>query len=295
MKQLLLYLASFMVFQPLNAQDIDSLNNRIAELRGEIKALESEVAKTQGLIPPSYGWRKGFAGTVGLNATSLDNWVVNANPNSRATTLQGAFSGFTNLIEEKYFWRNAAIVNLGWQRLQIDKNSDEGSEFQPIADVFQVNSLFGWNLTPKLAISAMGELRTTLIRNSFDPGYIDLGAGITWTPIPNLVAVFHPLNYNIIIASEEKMFESSLGTKFMVDYAQEVFKGIKFVSNLTGFASYKELGELSNVTWTNRFAFTVFKGIGVGIDYALRWSPQETRDIDTDLQRLFLVGLSYSL
>jgi hypothetical protein len=37
--------------------------------------------------------------------------------------------------------------------------------------------------------------------NLNDPGYLDLGAGVTWTPIKDLIVVIHPLNYHFIFSS----------------------------------------------------------------------------------------------
>jgi hypothetical protein len=277
------------------AQNVDSLNARIAELRTQVGQLNSEIAKTQGLIPPTYGWSKNYAVTLGFNNTSFNNWTLNPNSNSRSTTIMASMAGGANLIKEKYFWRNNGLLNLGWQRLQLDKSSPEGENFQPMADLFRITSLFGWNLTEKLALSTLGQLRTSIIQNAFNPGYIDIGAGVTWTPMRNLVAVIHPLNYNLIIAEEALMFESSLGAQYRIDYNTDITKGVKFRTNLTGFASYSDFNNLSNLEWISGISFTAFKGIGIGLEYALRWAPQETRMLDANSQSYFLIGLSYAL
>jgi len=276
-------------------QLVDSLNARIAALKSQISTLNSELKATEARIPPTYGWRKAYTTTLGFTSTTLNNWQLNPNPNSTTTAIMASMAGSLNKIEEKYFWRNSGLLSMGWQKLQIDRNEPEGSEFQPTVDVFQITSLYGRNIAKNLALSALGELRTTIIENSFNPGYIDLGVGLTWTPIPNLVAVFHPLNYNIVIAEEALMYESSLGTKFVVDYNQEVLKGVKFRSNLTGFASYSNFNDLSNISWISGISFTAFKGLGIGLEYALRWAPQETQMFDNNMQSYFLIGLNYSL
>lgn len=281
----------------VKAQDVDSLKSRINDLQSQVKTLESEIKKTQELIPPTYGWSKGFIATLGFNSTYLDNWQLNPNPNSTTMSIMASINAFANLKNEKQFWRNNATVSLGYQRQTLDRNDpDSPKSLEPTVDVFQINSLYGRKINDKLAYSGMGEVRATILENRFDPGYVDLGVGITWTPIPNLVAVFHPINYNFIIASEDLMYESSPGTKIVVDYNQEVFSGMKLRSNLSGFGSYTEFSELSNFTWTTGISFTAFKGIGVGLEYSLRWSPQETRMIEAgDIQNYFLLGLTYSL
>lgn len=63
--------------------------------------------------------------------------------------------------------------------------------------------LYGRNLSEKWAASALMEYRTTIIDNFNDPGYLDVGIGVTWTPIDNLIVVIHPLNYNFVFAKND--------------------------------------------------------------------------------------------
>lgn len=119
----------------------------------------------------------------------------------------------------------------------------------------------------------MAEYRTTIIKNFNDPGYLDLGVGITWTPIENLVVVVHPLNYNFVFADNDAIFESSLGAKVVANYNRS-FGGLKFNSNLSAFMSYED-SDLSNWTWINSLSYTVWKGIGLGFELGLRDSKQE--------------------
>lgn len=280
----------------LSAQNVDSLNARKAELRDQIKSLESELKSTTAMIPPTYGWRFDFGGTLGFSLSSLDNWTRSPNPNSVTSSIQASLSGRANLRQEKYFWRNSAQLNLGWQKLDLKREDvEDESKYQPTVDVLQLTSLFGYKITPKLSLSALAEFRTTVIEDAFDPAYLDLGVGATWTPNDNLLVTVHPLNYNFVFASDDSQFESSLGAKILVDYTQELLEGVRLRSNLSGFLSYEDMEELSNFTWTTGINFTAFKGIGVGIEYAVRWNKQETRLLDDDIQQYFLIGLSYNL
>lgn len=278
----------------LIGQDVDSLQARQADLTSEIDQLKSELTQTTKLIPPTFGWKKGFSGLLGFSLTEMNNWVSSPNPNSTTSTIQASFSGFVNLLEEKYFWRNSSQVNLGWQKLDLKRDDvEDESSYQLTVDVIQLTSHYGYNLVEDLAISALGELRTTLVEDSFDPAFLDLGIGGTWTPMQNLVVVVHPLNYNFIFSSDDSEFESSLGAKVIVDYRQQIIEGFNLRTHLTGFVSYEDADELSNYTWTTGVNFNAFKGIGVGIEYALRWNKQETQMMDDDLQSYFLLGLSY--
>jgi hypothetical protein len=264
--------------------ELSPIQAQIDPIKAQISAIDADIAKFPG-------WYKGAFGTLGLNFTGLNNWVVNPNPNSRATTILGSFNAFANKIESKYFWRNNAALNLGWQKLNL-KGDNSDAEFEPVTDLLTGTSLLGYNITSKIAMSALAEYRTTVIRNFNNPGYFDIGAGFTYSPLSNLVMVLHPINYNFIISDNDAKYTSSLGTKLVADYNAKLYKGIKWRSNLTSFLSYKSSSpSLSNFTWTNGFSFTLLKGIGVGIEHAIRSSKQESKD----MQSYYIVGLSYSL
>ena len=159
--------------------------------------------------------------------------------------------------------------------------------------MLNVTSLFGYNISKKLAASTLGEYRTSVIKNFNNPGYLDLGVGLTYTPMKNMIIVFHPLNYNFIFAENDSKFTPSLGCKIVGDYNTEIVKGINWRTNLTGFYSYKNnTPSLHNGTWTNWLGFNVWKGVGVGLEFALRMSDQEVLD---EIQNYYTVGLSYKL
>lgn len=293
---------SLVIVNGLSAQTKEELTAQRDDLQSQVAALQAQVTALNARIAaefPEYGWTTNFLGTIGVNLSSFSNWVTVALPESSNTTILGSFNSIANLNQKKYFWRNSLSVNLGWQRLIKDKNNstEEENKFSQTADIFNINSLYGYRLSDKLAVSTLGEYRTNLLNNFNNPGFLDLGVGVTWTPISNLVVVMHPINYNFIFSNEGTDFVSSLGSKVVADYVESIAGKINWRSNLSGFLSYKDITEFSNFTWTNGFSFTAFKGIGVGLEYALRWNRQETLAFGSDshMQQYFIVGLSYKL
>lgn len=303
MKKLLALCTFCFLALGLSAQTMEELKSTMTEKEGLIAAKEGEIAALKGevdalklQIEGPVIWTHGAFGTIGFNVTDLSNWVTAGNPNSRATNIMGSFNAFINKDVEKYFWRNSGAVNLGWQKLVVDKDNEPAdSEFESTADNFILTSLLGYKLTDKLAMSALGEYRTTLINNFNNPGYLDIGVGFTYLPIKELVVVVHPLNYNFVFADEGTNFESSLGAKLVADYAKEVYPGFNYRSNLTSFISYSEPSDLSNFTWTNGLGFTAWKGIGVGLEYAMRLNKQETLGLNDDYQSYWIIGLTYNI
>lgn len=287
-------------------QSEEELKAALAQKNDSISAIQGRADNIQAQIDALPGWKVGAFGTIGGSLSNFSNWYAQGIPNNSSGNIGFTVNGFANLQREKFFWRNAANVNLSWIKLDDKDDPDDDEGFREAVDVFNISSLYGWKLSEKFAISALGEYRTTVLNNLNNPGYLDVGVGGTWTPTPNLVVVVHPLNYNFVFADEGDIFESSLGAKVVADYTREI-GAINFKSNLSAFMSY-ESSNLSNWTWINSFSYTLWKAIGVGFDFGLRSNRQEALNyaintlgdtgatfdsVDNDLQTYWTLGLSY--
>ncbi len=292
------FLLAMMVGVSSYAQSVQALKAEKEKKEKEIKKLQGEVKALTLKMDTRPGWKFGAMGTIGANFAGSKKWYSNAYPNSATGSIGIVLNGFANLDTPQYFWRNTGTLNLGWTKLDMDTTDDKSEGFEATTDVFKINSLYGYKLTPTLAASVMAEYRTTFIENFNNPGYLDLGAGLTWTPIQEFVMVVHPLNYNFVFSKSGSNYESSLGAKIMAEYNRE-FNGFKYRSNLTAFLSYSDVKELSNWTWANSLSFNLWKGIGVGLEVGLRQNKQEAKNLggatDNPLQSYWLLGLSYSL
>ncbi len=291
------------------AQTADELRVQMAPKKDSIAAIQGRVNALQAQLDALPGWKVGAFGTIGGSFSGFNNWFSQGIPNNSSGTIGFTVNAFANQQEEKFFWRNAATINLNWVKLDDKDDPTDDDGFRESTDVFNISSLYGIKLSDKFAVSGMGEYRTTLLSNFNDPGYLDLGVGGTWTPVTDLVVVIHPLNYNFVFSDADTIFNSSLGAKILVDYTKQL-GAVNFKSNLSLFQSY-ESGDLSNWTWTNSFAYTLWKVIGVGFDFGLRNNKQETlnyivnnaptpdptatfESIDNELQTYWTLGLSYS-
>jgi hypothetical protein len=306
MKKILLLLLLFVGFTSINAQTKEELLTQKAEKQAQADAFQGEADALQAQIDALPGWRTGAFGVIGGSLSNFNNWYSQGTPNNSSGNIGFTLNAHANLIQEKFFWRNALTTNLNWVKLDDKDDPTDDSNFSPTTDVFNVTSLYGRNITKTLAASALMEYRTTILDNFNDPGYLDLGIGGTWTPIENLIVVFHPLNYNFVFSEGDTVFESSLGAKIVADYTRDI-GAINFKTNFSMFQSYKS-SNYSNWTWTNSFSYTVWKMIGVGFDFGLRNNKQEALDyalntigdagatfdnIDNDLQTYYTLGLSY--
>ncbi|WP_224484254.1 DUF3078 domain-containing protein [Robertkochia aurantiaca] len=291
------------------AQTVDELKEIRDRKQDSVDALQSDIDDLTARIKKFPGWKYGAIGTVGFSLSQFDNWYAQGTPNVNSGKIGFTFNGYANLDRESFFWRNSANINLQWIKFDDLDDPDDEEGYREATDVFNLTSLYGYKLTDKLALSALGEYRTTILSNFNDPGYLDLGVGVTWTAIENeLVIVVHPLNYNLVFSDNgDDIFNSSAGAKVLADYIKQIGK-LKINSKFSGFYSYRD-SNYSNWTWTNVFGYTIWKGIGLGFEFGLRDNkqealnyavntlgmPDETFDtVDNNLQTYWLFGLNYS-
>ena len=324
MKKLVLLLLAFMPFGlALNAQTVDELKAMKADKEAAAAAILAEIADLDSKIKTFPGWKVGGLGILGFDLNQNNSWYALDNPTSKANGYGLNFTAFANLDQEKYFWRNALLTNLKQTNTTLDKNFDNSLELEEtlsaITDALDVSSLAGYKLTEKIAISAEGKYLSSLL-NFNNPGKLQLSAGATWTPIPNLVVLIHPLGYEFNWPNEN--FTSVAGAKIGASYGAEIIPGIAWTSNLSAFLPYSgderpltgikglaadswSAADLSNWTWINGFTFSVFKGIGVGLNVGLRSDKQlisnfaatqiPAVEYDNKLSSYYSLGLSYTL
>ncbi len=277
--------------------ELATLESELKDLSGRVNTLKGEVADLTEKMTPYPRWDVGTLGNLGVNFTSFTEWMPKSSPNTTAITIGFTGNGYANLQQKKYFWRNGANLTLGWLKFDDRDDSEDARDFRVAADALNITSLFGYKLSEKLALSALGEYRTSVLEKKFnDPGYLDIGAGATWTPVKDLVVVFHALNYNYIFSGDDFDYQSSLGCKIVADFTRKITDGLAWKSNLSAFMSY-EGSDLSNWTWINSFS-TAVKGIGLGLDIGLRGNKQEALAagrLDNPLQSYWILGLAYAL
>jgi hypothetical protein len=303
-------LCAFAIFisGALFSQTKEELKEQLKEKQAQADKFQSEANAIKAKIDALPGWRTGAFGTIGGSLSQFSNWYAQGTPNNEAGTIGFTFNAYANKIEDKYFWKNALNLNLNWVKFDDKDDPNDDDSFRAATDVFNISSLYGYRLNKKWAVSAFTEYRTTVIDNFNDPGYLDIGTGMTWTPNSDLTVVINPLNYNFVFASGETVFESSLGAKIVADYTKS-FGKLNLKTNLSTFQSY-EGSNLSNTTWTNSLSYTVWKNLGIGLDFALRDNKQEALNfaldnwdgtgttpdfdnIENDLQSFWTFGLSY--
>ena len=306
MKKIALLLIALFSISLIQAQTKEELKALKAEKTDSISALKKKEDAIQAEIDALPGWRLKATGTIGGSVSGFNNWYGKETPNSSVGNFGININAFADLIEDKYFWKNATNINIGWVKFDDRDDDSDSDNYEVATDVFNLSSLYGWKLSDKFAVSALMEYRSTLVNNFNNPGFLDLGVGGTWTPLPELLVVIHPANYNFVFSDGDSQYDSTFGAKVMADYTR-AFGGLNVKSNLSIFFSY-EGSEFSNYTWTNSFSYTFWKSLGVGFDFGLRKNHQEALNygliedpnatfdsVENELQSFWLLGLNITL
>ena len=318
----LLLVALICAIGTLSAQTLEELEAMKAEKQAAYEALKApadaakaEVDAIASQIANLPGWRFGGMGVVGFDLSGNDSWYAISNPfaTSRAYGLSAALSA--NLKQDKYFWNNLLNFNFAQSFTKPDEDADE---VEAITDALDFSSLFGYNLSPKWAVSAEARYLSTALQFN-DPGKLVASAGVTWLPIDNMVVIIHPIGYEKNWPGE---LVSATGAKIGATYSTNIVKNVAWTSNLTAFVPYAGgeatyvdnsdaevlldygAGDLVNWTWINGFSTTIWKGIGVGLNVGLRQDKQladkfqieaDGTESDNPLQLYYNFGLSYTL
>lgn len=299
------FLASF----GLNAQDLtdmplDQLKTMKGEKEASIGAIQAELDAINGAIDKYPGWKTKMIGTLGGNLNGFSNWFAAPDQNSTSNSFVFDLFASARYDGEKSFLYNDLILSLG--RLTTNTGVDQAPDVTTtVPNKLNLSSLYGYKLMPKLALSAGLQYNTGILGSNANgsslfnnPGDLDIGAGVTWTPFDDFYLMVHPLNYHFKFGDNPN-FASAAGAKIKAGYARELIKGVSWISGLEGFFAYStptndagvELPSASWYEWTNTFAFSVWKGIGVGITYGLRRADSEILETQTR----YSIGLSYTL
>ena len=286
MKNLMMLLCSmFILTTTMSAQSLEELKAMQADKKAAATALMAEADGLQKQINEFPGWKFGGLGIVGLDISDNNGWYALPQAYSKQNSIGLGFTAFGNYDAPKLFWRNGLTLNV---KNQKSKNFADDTEVEAITDALLINSLGGYKLTSKWALSAEAAYNSTLF-NFNDPGQLTISAGATWLPIKDLVVVIHPLGYQFNFPSGD--FTSSPGAKIGATYTSEIFPGVSWNSSLNAFIAYSggdvtrtiggvevaqeySTGDLTNWTWLNGFGFNIWKGIGVGLNVGLRGDRQ---------------------
>ena len=135
------------------SQTKEELEAQKSEKQVVVDAAQAEIDALQDQIEALPGWRVGAFGVLGGSLSNFNNWYAQGVPNNSSGNIGFTLNAYANLIEDKFFWRNSLNTNLNWTKLDDKDSNTDNDNFEPTTDVFNISSLYGRNISDKLAAS----------------------------------------------------------------------------------------------------------------------------------------------
>jgi hypothetical protein len=220
----------------------------------------STLSTAQDAAAPVYGWSRVGAMGFDLSGLGVKNPRVGAGLNRFGIGGLGTFNA--NRKEEKWYWDNAANLQLGVVRL-----GGSGAEFTKSTDVIRLQSKLGhpitkdgkWNLTG-LVIGTTSLLKTytgnllkgadgNLFSKFLSPAQIQFHPGIEWKPNSKFSLLISPVGLNSIFVGDDALAAKNIhGNEFGKNHRTQIVPALQ--------AGYQDKFLKDRVTYTSSLNLT---------------------------------------
>lgn len=210
-------------------------------------------------------WKRGGSLGINLNQVSLSNWAAGGE-NAVGFNLQ--FNYFANYRKARHLWNNQLEMDYG-----LNKTKSDGTK--KTNDKIYLSSVYGYELIKNLYLSGLMTFQTqfakgydystdprTYISRFMSPGYLLVGAGLTWTPKTWFTATLSPATWrgtfvNSDILSDEGQFGvtpgkhlfSEFGANLRMEARYEFLKNMTVFSRLSLYSNYLKKPQNVDVNW----------------------------------------------
>lgn len=282
--------------------------------------MNTTINKTGRKYDSTKAWNKGGGVSLTLGNTALSNW---AGGGTNSFSFNGTLNVYADYKKGKDNWDNNLNVQYGYLKTQdvIGQNS---------ANLFDLLSLYGHNLTSKLDASGLFRFRTqpfdgytyttdangVLTSGSrtstfMAPAYITLAPGITWKPVKKLNIFISPVAARLLVVANKELSNEGmygvdtgntckfeLGAMINAGYAANITKTITYAGNLELFSNYLQNPQNIYIFWTNSFAAKITKMISVTWNFNLAYDdlyrPTPGKGPKLQVQSILGVGFLYN-
>ncbi len=247
-------------------------------IRKGIYALILVIAS--GILFPAFAqpgldttWKRGGNMGINLNQVSLSSWAAGGD-NTVGLNLQ--FSYFADYKKLRHLLHNRLELDYG-----LNKTKSDGTK--KTNDKIYLSSIYGYELRKHLYLSGLLTFQTqfaigydyntdprTYISRFMSPGYLLLGAGLTWTIRPWFTATLTPATWRGTfvtskILSDEGQFGVSPGNHFFSDFVAnlrmearyEFLKNMTIFSRLSFYSNYLKDPQNIDITWDVQLVMTI--------------------------------------
>ncbi|MEL6842329.1 MAG: DUF3078 domain-containing protein, partial [Bacteroidota bacterium] len=231
-------------------------------------------------------WKKGGIVSVTFNNTALsDNWQGGGIDTRAISSLVNLYAHY-NLGKQS--WNNNLDLAFG----VINQGELSDSRTRKGDDRIDFTSKYGYNFTDKVALAALLNFRTQFapgfefdadgapigeaISRTFNPAYLNFGAGIDFKPNENLSVYYSPINSKITIVTDEALrtrympeefadqaYRYELGSYLNIRYQKAIWDNLTYQTKADFFLNYLQNPLAVDVNWENLLSLQATEWLGV--------------------------------
>lgn len=259
---------------------------------------------------------EGYAG-IKLSQVSFSNWATGGN-NALAFDLQGTYQA--NYKRDKHIWQNRIELGYGL-------NNTQGEGAKKTSDKIYLNSNYGYEIYKNLYLSALVNYltqfargydyavnRDVFISKFMAPGYLMVGAGLTWIPNKYFTAVLTPATWRGTFVLDNRLSNegafgvkpgknllSEFGANLKMEGRYEFMKNMTVYSRLDLYSNYLRKPQNIDVNWEIQLNMAINKWFSATLttnlvydDDILITQKNGSRTQRVQFKELLGIGLQYN-
>lgn len=210
-------------------------------------------------------WTRGGLIGINLSQISLSNWAAGGD---NAVGFNLNFNYKADFKRDRHLWQNRLELAYG-----LNKTKSEGTK--KTNDNLYLSSIYGYQLKKSLYLSGLMTFQTqfakgydynvdpdVFISRFMAPGYLMVGAGLTWTPKKWFTATFSPATWRGTFVSSKILSDqgdfgvkpgehlfSEFGANLRMEANYEFLKNMTVYSRLDLYSNYLEKPQNVDVNW----------------------------------------------
>lgn len=214
-------------------------------------------------------------GSAGLNVSqaTFSNWSPGGDP---SIALNASFTYVIDYLAKKNLWTNRLELAYG-----INNTSSNGT--RKTNDKIYLSSNYGYLIAKKLYIGATATFNTQFskgydysvsttdyISNFMAPGYLSIGAGLTYTLKPWLTLIFSPATYRATFVYDRKLSDlgsfgvapgkhllNEFGLRIRAELNTTLWKKLSVYSRLELYSNYLHNPQNIDVSWDVQLSYAL--------------------------------------
>ncbi|WBV59398.1 DUF3078 domain-containing protein [Chryseobacterium camelliae] len=277
----------------------------------EITAQEIEVKEELPVVDTVKAWSVHAQNTLMLNQAAFSNWVGGGANN--VGWLAGANYNIT-YEKDNVLWENIIILGFG-------QNNTKGIGTRKTQDVVNISTNYGRGFAEHWYFSGGASLQTQFasgyedgnnpaaakISSLMAPGYVNIGAGITYRPNNDLTVTLRPTNARwTFVLDKDLQYVGTYGLKNDGDsclfqfgflgsavYKLKVMENVDLVNTGSVFSNYLDHPERLVLSYNGVLNMKINKYISANITLDLLYDHNQIQK--TQLKQTLGIGFAYTI